>query len=158
LRIDQANRLAPGSIRNFGRKCLQETDENARLNAMFVKIVTFLSLVFALVGNIHAGVISATWMDHGGGESLVCSLEPDSSRPSPSERDQEERKEMMLCPASQSGLAGIATSAGGLSFLGVALSGGGCALLAEPELRWRLHLDDDSLPSSPVLSGLLKPS
>ncbi len=131
---------------------------NATLDAMFVKILTFLSVVFAFAGNIRAGVISATWMEQGCGESVAGSFERNSSAPTPSDDRQDKRSEVMLCPTGSAGLAGIATSAGGMSLGFVALSGASCALLTEPELRWRLQIDDDSLPCSPVLSGLLKPS
>jgi len=144
-------------IGKFARKCLQENVQNARLNAMFVKTLTFLSVVLALAGSVRAGVISATWREQGCGESQAIGFNRESVPSAPSDTP-DERQEVLLCPVGQAGLAGIATSGGGMSLGYVALSWASCALLTEPELCWRLHLDDDSLPCSPVLSGLLKPS
>lgn len=136
---------------------MQDDLDFAILDAMYIKTVIFLAALIAVTSNVRAGVISATWIEQGCGGSATMIFERDSSAPTPSD-DRNERQEVEVGPAGDAGLAGVATTSGGLSIGNFALPGVAFAVLAEPELRWRLRLEDCSLPPSPVLSGLLKPS
>ena len=124
---------------------------------MYAKTLISLIALVVVTGNAQAGVITATWFEQGFGSAEMRAFEANPPIPTPSDKE-EERQVSLLCSNCCEGLAGVAASGGGISFGSVAWSGIAYLLQTKPELRWRIHFDDDFLPDSPVLSGLLKPS
>ena len=126
------------------------------LGIMIVKSLIFLSSLIVVTGNLSAGVISATWLEQGCGASAPLDFEANQHVPAPCD-DQKEGKDACVCAANV-GMSGLATAGAG-SFVSLfAVAETLSSLLLEPNLFWRLKIEDDSLPPSPVLSGLLKPS
>lgn len=118
--------------------------------AMCVKFITFVAILCLLAGHASAGMICAEWTGQGVG---VCGV--GDSDPNPS--DSPSQVPVGWLADGDVGMAAVTIASVGGSALSAATILSPPSLPA-PRLIMRLALEDDVLPPSPVLDGLIKPA
>ncbi len=125
---------------------------------MYVKTLIFLTALISLSGNAQAGVISAHWLGDVGCEVGMSVFEADPASPVPSGDQSDKCQNLGALACCDAGLCGAIASPLGASSGGTAWSRESCLVPSDLTLHYRLRFDNDLLPESPTLYGLLKPS